>query len=205
MTDAASFTVPSFRRHRISRLLSALVGALALALGVAVCADATTTPAKHPDAAYDLSAADTSAPPTRGAATAWVRLTITNRFKLGLDTLPARFGVAAKAGAAVPRVAGGAHDLFEIAPRVAGQLGDARLGRLAGRLTPDDLQRLANNPSAARYFDARTGNINVIQNVQGVTLRITTPRDAMRIISVGPIRARQVANRVSAGDFLPLP
>lgn len=102
-------------------------------------------------------------------------------------------------------IRGGSQGAFDIAPRVFGQLRDPRLGRLAGRLSPGDLEGLANAPSASRYMDARTGNINVIQKVQGVTLRITTPRDAMRIISVGPIRARQVANRVAAGDFIPLP
>ena len=112
--------------------------------------------------------------------------------------------VAAKAGGG-PVLRGGAQELFDIHPRVLGQLGNPRLGPLAGRLEPDDLQLLANAPSASRYLDARTGNINVIQSVQGVTLRITTPRDAMRIISVGPIRARQVTNRVAAGDFVLLP
>lgn len=94
---------------------------------------------------------------------------------------------------------------FEIHPRVLTQLADARLGSLAGRITPADLQRLANNPAARRVLDARSGNINVIQEVEGRLIRITVPRDAHRIISVGPIRANQVENLLRSGDFVPLP
>jgi hypothetical protein len=66
---------------------------------------------------------------------------------------------------------------FEFNPRVIEQLKDARLGPLAGRISLDDLQGLANNPSARRVFDARTGNINVIQEIEGRLIRITVPRD----------------------------
>jgi hypothetical protein len=94
---------------------------------------------------------------------------------------------------------------FELAPRVIDQLADPRLGRLAGRLTPDRLQELLNNPAAQRFLDTTTGNINVIQQVEGVLLRITTPRDAFRIISVGPIREKGVINAIERGRFVPLP
>jgi RHS repeat-associated protein len=94
---------------------------------------------------------------------------------------------------------------FETIPRVVGQLGDSRLGPLAGRLTPSRLNELLNNPAAQRLLDTATGNINVIQQVDGVLLRITVPRDALRIISVGPIRANQVTNGISSGRFIPLP
>ena len=47
------------------------------------------------------------------------------------------------------------------------------MGRLQGKLTNDDLQQLANNPNATRVLDNRSGNINVIQEVEGKTLRIT--------------------------------
>jgi len=93
---------------------------------------------------------------------------------------------------------------FDIAPRVLKQLNDSRLGSLAGKLSPNDLQKLANNPSARRFLDGRSGNINVIQEVEGKLLRITTPRDAQKIISVGPIRPNQVTNRINSGDFVPL-
>lgn len=95
--------------------------------------------------------------------------------------------------------------LFEIHPRVIQQLADPRLGSLSGKLTAPDLLRLANAPAAQRVFDARSGNINIIQEVNGVLLRITVPRDAMKIISVGPIRPNQVTNRLSSGDFISLP
>jgi filamentous hemagglutinin len=87
---------------------------------------------------------------------------------------------------------------------VAGQLQDARLGSLAGGLGPEDLQRLVNAPGATRYLDNKTGNINVVQEVEGRLLRVTMPRDAFKIISVGPIRARGVANGVASGRFTPL-
>jgi filamentous hemagglutinin len=91
-----------------------------------------------------------------------------------------------------------------VAPRVAGQLADSRLGKLAGKLTGDRLQQLVNNPAAQRFLDASSGHINVIQEVDGVLLRITTPRDAFRIISVGPIRPNGLANGIASGRFVPL-
>ena len=93
---------------------------------------------------------------------------------------------------------------FDVHPRVANQLNDPRMGRLQGKLTNDDLQQLANNPNATRVIDNRSGNINVIQEVEGKTLRITVPRDDMKIISVGPIRPNQVQNLLEKGDFTPL-
>jgi len=79
------------------------------------------------------------------------------------------------------------------------------MGTLAGKLTADDLQRLANNPAALRVLDARTGNINVIQDVGGQLVRITVPSDAMKIISVGPIQTRNITNSLERGDFVRLP
>lgn len=108
-------------------------------------------------------------------------------------------------GAAGGGVAKGADKLFDIHPRVMTQLNDPLMGALAGKLSPDDLQWLANNPAAQRVFDARSGNINVIQDVEGKLLRITVPRDEVKIISVGPIRPNQVTNRLESGDFIPLP
>jgi RHS repeat-associated protein len=106
-----------------------------------------------------------------------------------------------------PRAPG--QPLFEIHPRVPGQLNDPRLGSLAGKLTPQDVQNLAIRPSALRVYDVRSGYINVIQPLegmpQGTLLRITVPRDTFRIISVGPIRQNGVINRLATGDFVPLP
>jgi hypothetical protein len=93
---------------------------------------------------------------------------------------------------------------FGIADRVAGQLDDVRLGSLRGQLGPDDLQRLVNAPGAQRYYDTATGNINVIQQVDDVLLRITTASDEFKIISVGPIRPNQVTNGVTNGRFVPI-
>ena len=94
---------------------------------------------------------------------------------------------------------------FSIADRVYGQLNDPRMGQLARKLDGDALQKLANNPGAARFLDARTGHINIIQEVEGKLIRITVPRDEMKIISVGPIRSNQVKNLLGKGDFVPLP
>ena len=93
---------------------------------------------------------------------------------------------------------------FGIADRVAGQLDDVRLGSLRGQLGADDLQRLVNAPGAQRYYDTATGNINVIQQVDDVLLRITTASDEFKIISVGPIRPNQVTNGVTNGRFVPI-
>jgi len=78
------------------------------------------------------------------------------------------------------------------------------MGRLQGKLSPERLQELANTPNATRVLDNRTGNINVIQEIEGKTIRITVPRDDMKIISVGPIRTNQVKNLINKGDFTPL-
>lgn len=121
--------------------------------------------------------------------------------KLGVGVL----GAVIKNADNVADVTKSGEKLFDIHPRVTGQLNDSRMGSLAGKLSPGDFQRLANNPSAQRVFDARSGNINVIQNVEGKLLRITVPRDEMKIISVGPIRPNQVTNRIESGDFIPLP
>ncbi|WP_439863550.1 hemagglutinin repeat-containing protein [Pseudomonas antarctica] len=115
----------------------------------------------------------------------------------------ARAGASAGAKGA-GEIAGSAKN-FSIADRVFGQLNDPRMGQLAGKLDADALQKLANNPSATRVMDARTGNINVIQEVEGKLIRITVPRDEMKIISVGPIRPNQVKNLLDKGDFVPLP
>ena len=85
-----------------------------------------------------------------------------------------------------------------------GQLNDPRLGKLAGQLDEARLNRLAESPNAQRFFDAKRGNINVIQEVDGQLLRITTAADKFEIISVGPIRARNVTNSVSNGRFVPI-
>nr|WP_123723008.1 DUF637 domain-containing protein [Pseudomonas lini] len=106
---------------------------------------------------------------------------------------------------AAERVVAGSEKNFSIADRVFGQLSDPRMGQLAGKLDADALQRLANNPSATRFMDSRTGHINVIQEVEGKLIRITVPRDEMKIISVGPIRPNQVKNLLGKGDFVPLP
>ena len=79
------------------------------------------------------------------------------------------------------------------------------MGQLAGKLDADALRKLANNPSATRFMDARTGHINVIKEIEGKVIRIDAPRDEMKIIFAGPIRHNQVKNLLGKGDFIPLP
>src|SRR5206468_5667561 len=62
-------------------------------------------------------------------------------------------------------VSSGDGTAFTVAGRVVNQLADSRLGALAGKLSPQDIVRLANNPSAQRFLDARNRSINVIQQV----------------------------------------
>jgi len=50
---------------------------------------------------------------------------------------------------------------------------------------------------------ARTGDINGIKEFEGKLIRITVPRNEMKIISVGPIRPNQVENLLSGGRFCP--
>ena len=94
---------------------------------------------------------------------------------------------------------------FDLHPRVLDQLDDVRMGPLQGQLTPDDLQGLINNASALRVVNASSGHISVIQEVDGVLLRITTAADEFKIISVGPIRPNQVANRLADGGYIEIP
>jgi hypothetical protein len=81
---------------------------------------------------------------------------------------------------------------------------DPRLGALHGKLAQEGLQDLAQSQTATYLLDSTTGNINVIQEVDGVILRITTPRDAFKIISVGCMRPNQVPNGLESGRFVPI-
>ncbi len=95
-------------------------------------------------------------------------------------------------------------EIFDLAPRVEQQLVDPRMGSLAGKLDKSSLNELAGNPNAQLLYDVGTGNINIINNVDGKLLRITTPRDSFKIISVGPIQERNVINSIKSGRFIPI-
>ena len=94
--------------------------------------------------------------------------------------------------------------VFNVGPRVIEQLKAPRLGSLSGKITPNDLQKLVNNPSAQRVLDAKSGHINVIQQVSGKLLRITVPKNEFKVISVGPIREQGVRNAIEKGRFIPI-
>lgn len=91
---------------------------------------------------------------------------------------------------------------FSTVSRVEAQLQNARLGPLTGRLSTPELQTLVNNPSARRFFDAASGHINILQEVEGVHLRITVARDSFRIISVGPFRERSIRSGIESGRYI---
>jgi filamentous hemagglutinin len=61
-----------------------------------------------------------------------------------------------------------------------------------------------NNTNALRVLDKTSGHINVIQQIEGRLVRITTTADKTKIISVGPIRQNQVNNLIANGRFVPL-
>ena len=93
---------------------------------------------------------------------------------------------------------------FKLASRVEQQLQDVRLGSLAGKLDIDKLNNIANNRNAQFLYDAATGNINVVQNIDNVLLRITVSRDNFKIISIGPLRERNLINSIENGRFIPI-
>ncbi len=94
---------------------------------------------------------------------------------------------------------------FQIADRVNSQLADSRLGPLAGQITPEQLQVLANNPNALRFADTATGNLNIVQVLEGRLLRITTAGDdPTKIISVGPMQRSGLFNGIANGRFVPI-
>ncbi len=108
-------------------------------------------------------------------------------------------GDAAEGGAAAARTQ------FQVAERVAGQLADSRLGPLAGKISPEGLQGLANNPNALKFLDTASGHTNTVQLVDGRLLRITTAAtDPTRIISVGPMQQRGLFNGILNGRFEPI-
>ncbi len=90
---------------------------------------------------------------------------------------------------------------FDVADRVIAQLSDPRLGDLTG-MSQDQLQDLANNPSALKFFDNATQNVNIVQLVGDRLLRITLAGDDLnRIISVGPIQRNGLFNGIANGRF----
>lgn len=125
---------------------------------------------------------------------------------LGLDVAGAAIpcatglGIIRRVGSAASRATD-----FALHPRVLEQLSDPRLKHLAGKLAPEDLNRLLNDPGGTRFLNARSGNISVVQTVEGVNLRITVAADELKIISVGPISPSQVRNRLRDGDYIQLP
>jgi len=133
----------------------------------------------------------------RGTITAAATGCLTNLFFIGLGALLTRPAITAYALGRTP--------VFTLAKGVPAKLADPRLQHLTNRLTPEHLNALLNNPSATRLFDAGAktwGRINVVQDVEGVLLRITVRGDAFEIISVGPMRSSSLINGIAKGRFV---
>lgn len=150
--------------------------------------------ARHPWATAKAIAADCSA----------ARMRCAGSLTFGAVSSLVGGGGAAKAGG-ISRTRGRSPSKpgrsLDIHPRVRGQLDDPRLGVLRGKLSEAEIQDLAHNPTATYLMDYSTGNINVVQEVEGVLLRITVPRDALKIISVGRLRPNQLRNGLENGRF----
>ncbi len=93
---------------------------------------------------------------------------------------------------------------FDIAPRVEKQLIDSRMGSLAGKIDMDFLGKLLKSKKAQFLYDNGTGHVNIINQVNGKLIRITVLRNEFKIISVGPIKARNVAHSIEKGRFTPI-
>ncbi|MGB7160472.1 MAG: RHS repeat-associated core domain-containing protein [Tepidisphaeraceae bacterium] len=85
------------------------------------------------------------------------------------------------------------------------------LGPWANQLTPNMLRQLAVNPTAQRFVDqANNGRVQVIQRLPGLSngqlFRITFDHiEVDKMISIGQLRATQVAQWVSNGRYVSIP
>jgi hypothetical protein len=71
-------------------------------------------------------------------------------------------------------------------------------------LTVAQASRMATSLSSQKFVDtANSNNINVIQQVGDKLVRITLDPTGQRIISAGYVQARNVANSVASGRFIP--
>jgi hypothetical protein len=134
----------------------------------------------------------------------WLGSKIASRLA-GVSSKCGRIGRAAWSG--LQKAAGkgrfwgrAADESFTIHPRVINQLQD--LGSLSGRIGLDELQALINNPQSMRLLNTKSGNISIIQRIDGKMMRITVARNEMKIISVGRIKQNQIINRIANGDWI---
>ena len=98
-------------------------------------------------------------------------------------------------------------DCWEFAERVEEQLLDSRLGSLAGKFSKDDIIAMANAKNALRVIDEGSDalHVNIIQEVEGVNLRITVTSDtARRIISVGRVKTKDIIKYLAYGRWRPI-
>lgn len=70
-------------------------------------------------------------------------------------------------------------------------------------ISVEQANAIVRSPASQKLIDnANGGNINVIQEVGGKLIRITTDPSGQRIISAGIIRANQVTNGIASGRFV---
>jgi RHS repeat-associated protein len=79
------------------------------------------------------------------------------------------------------------------------------LGKLQGiGLSVQGAAQIVPSPTSQRLIDtANSNNINVIQQVGDKLIRITLDPTGQRIISAGYVQARNIANGIASGRFIP--
>jgi len=70
-------------------------------------------------------------------------------------------------------------------------------------ISVEQANAIIQSPASQKLIDnANGGNINVIQEVGGKLVRITTDPAGQRIISAGIVRANQITNGIANGRFV---
>jgi hypothetical protein len=71
-------------------------------------------------------------------------------------------------------------------------------------ISVQEANEIITSPESQKLVDnLNGGNINVIKEVGGQLVRITTNPEGTRIISAGLVRANQIANGIANGRFVP--
>ncbi|WP_347357659.1 hypothetical protein [Bdellovibrio sp.] len=98
---------------------------------------------------------------------------------------------------------------FKVIDRASMQLSLDRLEGLKGKLTVDDLNRIAKDPKAFVVWDLNAhrgynGRINIYKDMGDLNLRISVEPDSYKIISVGRLSDNEIRNRLKKGRDIPL-
>jgi RHS repeat-associated protein len=103
-------------------------------------------------------------------------------------------------GATVTTIGVTAARVAPLLPVVAGAI--EKLQKLG--ISLQEANEIITSPESQKLVDnLNGGNINVIKEVGGQLVRITTNPEGTRIISAGLVRANQIANGIANGRFVP--